>query len=48
MDALKTAGVSIFSIGDRSKIKMLVGDRAHLGRLSPKVRLDVLRRLSDS
>ena len=30
MDALKTAG---FSIGDRSKIRMLVGDRAHLGRL---------------
>ena len=30
MDALKTAGISI---GDRSKIRMLVGDRAHLGRL---------------
>ena len=30
MDALKTAGVSV---GDRSKIRMLVGDRAHLSRL---------------
>ena len=30
MDALKTAGISV---GDRSKIRMLVGDRAHLGRL---------------